>query len=78
MMPADSPHHGRTDNGTGHQIPVPRKFPQGLRPVVDHINSLGMRMGIYTGFSSATCGHGEGSPGFELTDGKWYAEQGIG
>jgi hypothetical protein len=35
-------------------------------------------MGIYTGFSSATCGHGEGSPGFELTDGKWYAEQGIG
>ena len=37
-----------------------------------------MKMGIYTGFSSSTCGHGEGSPGFEFADGKWYAEQSIG
>lgn len=45
MMPAESPHHGRTDNGTGHQIPVPRKFPHGLKPVADYISSLGMKMG---------------------------------
>ena len=41
MMPADSPHHGRTDNGTGHQIPVPTKFPAGLKPVADYIAGLG-------------------------------------
>ena len=78
MMPADSPNHGRTNNGSGHQIPVPHKFPEGVKPVADYINSLGMKLGIYTGFSSPTCGHGEGSVGFEFADGKWYAEQGIG
>lgn len=46
MMPSNSPHHGRTNNGTGHQIPVPRKFPRGLKPVADHIHSLGMKFGL--------------------------------
>jgi hypothetical protein len=45
MMPADSPHHGRADNGTGHQIPVPTKFPAGLKPVAEYIAGLGC---VYT------------------------------
>lgn len=36
-----------------------------------------MCLGTDTTFSSSTCGHGEGSPGFEFDDGEWYASQGV-
>ena len=33
-----------------------RRFPNGLKPVVDHIHSLGMKAGIYTDAGNNTCG----------------------
>ena len=34
----------------------PRRFPNGLKPVVDHIHSLGMKAGIYSDAGDDTCG----------------------
>lgn len=34
----------------------PQKFPRGLRPVVDHIHSLGLKAGIYSDAGPNTCG----------------------
>ena len=34
----------------------PRKFPHGLRPVVDHIHALGLKAGIYSDAGPNTCG----------------------
>jgi alpha-galactosidase len=76
MMPACDDGSCRTNNGTGHQIPVPHKFPHGIKAVADYMHARGLKFGLYTTFSSSTCGHGEGSPGFEFDDGKWYASQG--
>lgn len=37
----------RDTAGLGDWVPDPEKFPNGLKPVVDHINSLGIRFGIW-------------------------------
>lgn len=35
----------------------PARFPDGLRPVVDHIHALGLKAGIYSDAGSNTCGN---------------------
>lgn len=53
------------------------RFPHGLKPVVDHIHSLGLKAGIYSDAGRNTCGyyydndtiaHGVGMYGHERTD----------
>lgn len=53
------------------------RFPKGLKPVVDHIHSLGLKAGIYSDAGSNTCGfyydkdtiaHGVGMYGHDRTD----------
>lgn len=41
----------------GNLIIHPTRFPHGLRPVVDHIHSLGMKAGIYSDAGASTCGN---------------------
>lgn len=46
---------GRDDNG---QLLIhPTRFPNGLKPVVDHIHKLGLKAGIYSDAGRNTCGH---------------------
>lgn len=40
----------------GNMTPHPERFPRGLKPVVDHIHSLGLKAGIYTDAGACTCG----------------------
>jgi len=45
---------GRDDEG--NLITHPERFPKGLKEVVDHIHSLGLKAGIYTDAGHNTCG----------------------
>ncbi len=40
----------------GRLLVNPKTFPHGLRPVVDHIHSLGLKAGIYSDAGHSTCG----------------------
>lgn len=46
---------GRDTNGT--LLVHPKRFPQGLRPVVEHIHRLGLKAGIYSDAGRNTCGN---------------------
>lgn len=47
---------GGRDHMTGRLIIHPTRFPQGLRPVVEHIHGLGLKAGIYSDAGRNTCG----------------------
>lgn len=67
------------DNVTGQQIVNPEKFPGGLSKSVDHIHSLGLKVGIYTAAATSTCGGGTptGSCKKEFLDAKTYSAWNI-
>lgn len=59
----------------------PERFPSGLRPVVDHIHSLGLKAGIYSDAGRNTCGNfwdsdslgvGVGLYGHDEDDARFY------
>jgi len=53
-------HPSRDSNGT--LIPYAPYFPNGIKPVVDYVHSLGLKFGLYTSVGTLTC-HGGWSPG---------------
>ncbi|PWN54295.1 glycoside hydrolase [Violaceomyces palustris] len=55
----------------------PKKFPRGLKAVVDEINALGLKAGIYSSAGTMTCGHHIGSLDYEEIDAKAWAEDGF-
>lgn len=70
---------GRGENGKLKIHSV--RFPKGLKPVVDHIHSLGLKAGIYSDAGRNTCGfyydkdtiaHGVGLYGFDVQDTKFF------
>jgi len=48
---------GGRDKETGRLKIHPTRFPKGLKPVVDHIHSLGLKAGIYSDAGANTCGN---------------------
>lgn len=46
---------GRAADGT--LLAHPRRFPRGLKPVVDHIHACGLKAGIYSDAGRNTCGN---------------------
>ena len=68
---------GGRDQTRGKLLFHPRRFPNGLKPVVDHIHALGLKAGIYSDAGENTCGNfwdndtiakGVGLYGHELAD----------
>eukprot|EP00036_Acanthoecidae_sp_10tr_P004928 CAMPEP_0182928406 /NCGR_PEP_ID=MMETSP0105_2-20130417/15570_1 /TAXON_ID=81532 ORGANISM="Acanthoeca-like sp., Strain 10tr" /NCGR_SAMPLE_ID=MMETSP0105_2 /ASSEMBLY_ACC=CAM_ASM_000205 /LENGTH=411 /DNA_ID=CAMNT_0025066409 /DNA_START=30 /DNA_END=1265 /DNA_ORIENTATION=- len=43
-------------------VPHPEFFPNGMKPVIDYVHSLGLKFGLYTSVGTVTC-HGGWSPG---------------
>ena len=52
----DDGYFGGRDAATGQLLIHPTRFPKGLKPVVEHIHSLGLKAGIYSDAGSNTCG----------------------
>ena len=68
-------------DSTGIMKANAKRFPNGMKPVVDHIHGLGLKAGIYTDAGNNTCGSmsdkdragvGAGIYGHELQDAQLY------
>eukprot|EP00948_MAST-09A_sp_MAST-9A-sp1_P004076 g4076.t1 len=51
-----------TRNSNGTLVPNPDWFPNGMKPVIDFVHSLGLKFGLYTSVGDKTC-HGGWAPG---------------
>jgi alpha-galactosidase len=65
----------RDENGS--LVPDPVKFPGGMKALVDHLHSLGFKVGIYSCAGPRTCGDYPGSWGHEFQDARLFASWGI-
>ncbi len=68
-------------DAAGNMQPHPQRFPNGLKPVVEHIHGLGLNAGIYSDAGNNTCGSmwdadeagiGSGLYGHERQDAQLY------
>ncbi|KIY74332.1 glycoside hydrolase family 27 protein [Cylindrobasidium torrendii FP15055 ss-10] len=64
-------------DSSGHMVPDPTKFPNGIKAVADKIHDLGLKIGIYSDAGSATCADFPGSLDGESVDAALWAEWGI-
>lgn len=67
----------RERDENGHQVPDPKKFPRGIKPVIDYIHEKGLKFGIYSCCGTHTCGGYPGSFEHEFEDAKQYADWGV-
>lgn len=58
-------------------VPDPKKFPSGLKYLVDYVHSKGMKIGIYSDAAPLTCGGYTASLGFEEQDARSFAAWGF-
>ncbi len=66
---------GRDANG--NIIVNKKKFPNGMKKVVDYVHSKGLKFGIYSDAGRKTCQGLPGSRGYEFQDAKTYAKWGV-
>ena len=64
-------------DSTGNLVPDPKKFPDGLKPVIDYVHAHGLKFGLYNCAGAKTCGGYPGSRGHEYQDARLYASLGI-
>jgi len=64
-------------DANGVPQPDPKKFPYGMKNLVDYIHSKGLKAGIYTDVGPYTCAKYEGSYNHEKVDADTYASWGI-
>lgn len=62
----------RTDNGNGHQMSDPQRFPQGVEAVSAFLQAHNMSFGIYTARGTHTCQRKAASCLYERVDAAYY------
>jgi alpha-galactosidase len=65
------------DNVTGNLVPDPKKFPDGMKVLVDYVHSKGLKFGLYNCAGTKTCAGYPGTRGYEYQDARFYASLGI-
>ena len=65
------------DPKTGDLVPDPKKFPNGLKPVIDYVHSKGLKFGLYNCAGTKTCAGYPGTRGYEYQDARFYASLGT-
>lgn len=65
------------DRGTGNLVPDPKKFPYGMKSLIDYVHSKGLKFGLYNCAGTKTCAGYPGTRGYEYQDARFYASLGI-
>jgi alpha-galactosidase len=65
------------DSVTGNLVPDPKKFPDGMKVLVDYVHSKGLKFGLYNCAGTKTCAGYPGTRGYEYQDARFYASLGI-
>jgi alpha-galactosidase len=65
------------DSVTGNLVPDPKKFPNGMKMLVDYVHSKGLKFGLYNCAGTKTCAGYPGTRGYEYQDARYYASLGI-
>lgn len=61
----------------GNLVPDPKKFPGGLKALVDYVHSKGLKFGMYNCAGTLTCQKFPGTRGYEYQDARNYAAWNI-
>ncbi|WP_343743544.1 glycoside hydrolase family 27 protein [Chitinophaga sp.] len=61
----------------GNLVPDPKKFPHGLKAVVDYVHAKGLKFGMYNCAGTLTCAKYPGTRGYEYQDARNYAAWNI-
>lgn len=65
-------------NESGELVPIPEKFPNGMRHLTDYIHAKGLKAGIYSDGGTYTCSHAQpGSLHHEAVDAEHFARWGF-
>src|SRR2546423_12294855 len=64
-------------DSSGHLVPDPGKFPDGISGTAAYVHSLGLKLGIYEDAGTKTCAGYPGSLGHETTDANSFASWGV-
>jgi alpha-galactosidase len=65
------------DSVTGNLVPDRKKFPNGMKVLVDYVHSKGLKFGLYNCAGTKTCAGYPGTRGYEYQDARYYASLGI-
>ncbi|MFI5188504.1 MAG: glycoside hydrolase family 27 protein [Chitinophagales bacterium] len=65
------------DKKTGDLVPDPKKFPNGMKSLIDYVHSKGLKFGLYNCAGTKTCAGYPGTRGYEYQDARFYASLGI-
>src|SRR5664279_3862866 len=61
----------------GNLVPDPKKFPNGIKVLVDYVHSKGLKFGLYNCEGTKTCAGYPGTRGYEYQDARLYASLNI-
>jgi alpha-galactosidase len=64
-------------DSNGNLVPDPKKFPDGIKVLVDYVHSKGLKFGLYNCAGTKTCAGYPGTRGYEYQDARLYASFGI-
>ncbi|NUP50101.1 MAG: alpha-galactosidase [Catenulispora sp.] len=64
-------------DSSGHLVPDPAKFPDGISGTAAYVHSLGLKLGIYESAGTMTCAGYPGSLNHEQTDANSFASWGV-
>ncbi|MEP6465916.1 MAG: glycoside hydrolase family 27 protein [Parafilimonas sp.] len=65
------------DSITGNLVPDPKKFPHGMKALVDYVHAKGLKFGLYNCAGTKTCAGYPGTRGYEYQDARFYASLNI-
>ena len=64
-------------DSNGNLVPDPKKFPHGMKTLINYVHSKGLKFGLYNCAGTKTCAGYPGTRGYEYQDARFYAKLGI-